>query len=821
MLVFTSCTNNYIPKARILSSTLKNYHPHWTFCLVLSEDPPQDFDLSNEPFDRLLSIEELYIPNFWSWLFRHRVVEICTAAKGPAMYHFLERERHEKVIYLDPDIMVVNSLSPLADLLDEYDILLTPHQLTPQPDLGSVAHNEICSLQHGVFNLGFVGVARREQGIAFARWWQERLYYFCYDDIPGGLFTDQRWCDLAPTFFSKLHIIRDPGYNAASWNLTDRTITRRGDGTFMANNSRLRFYHFTGFDSGAGHAATQVFGKGMPAVSELWDIYEEKLMAFGHAELGKLAWKYARFPNGVHITDDMRLLYRVRPDLQQAFPNPLDLSNPTWNYLVWYKNQSMENKNTVWHKWSKLVNLTIFLGRKYLKSPRLLQYISRAWESFRQGGVRGLLRKIYDFAYSTLPSDTLQIQSITDQPAITELLSNQGENNSNGVLLRTILDKKNFPVCIIDHQWGGGASDYRTIRIQKYLQAEHAVLLATYNQHLGLVELEAMHGSARLRFTAKNLHELEDSRFPRLNRIVINEVISWMTGSAKTSTNIIGDTPCVVGQIVGLARTHNAAMELLFHDFFSVCPSLNLLDKNYTFCGIPANLKDCATCLKDNPYLCAPLPEGFTIYEWRAAWNELITNADKLIFFSESTRQLVARAYPVRPEQVEIAPHAPLNEYTSPIRIPKEGGMTIAVVGTICKHKGADIVTAAADLLLKEDSTAHIVVIGEIEVNHIPSNMTVTGKYVRERLPELLEQYHATVGFMPSICPETFSYVTQELMALKLPLVCFDLGAPAERIARWEHGLIAPEINAKSALETLRKLEARRHAININRIKMP
>jgi hypothetical protein len=98
MLVFTSCSNNYIPKARILGSTLKNNHPDWTFCLVLSEDPPQGFDLSNEPFDRLLSIEELHIPNFWSWLFRHRVVEICTAAKGPAIYHFLERERHEKVI---------------------------------------------------------------------------------------------------------------------------------------------------------------------------------------------------------------------------------------------------------------------------------------------------------------------------------------------------------------------------------------------------------------------------------------------------------------------------------------------------------------------------------------------------------------------------------------------------------------------------------------------------------------------------------------------------------------------------------------------------
>lgn len=789
----------------------------------------------------MLSIEELDIPNFSSWLFRHRVVEICTAAKGPAMYHFLEREKHEKVIYLDPDIMVINSLSPLSDLLDEYDILLTPHQLSPQPDLDSVVHNEICALQHGIYNLGFVGVARREQGIGFARWWRDRLYHFCYEDIPSGLFTDQRWCDLAPAFFPKLHIIRDPGYNAASWNLTDRTITRRENGPFMANNSPLRFYHFTGFDSGAGHAATQAFGKGMPAVSELWTIYEENLRAFGHAKLGKLPWKYACFSNGENITDNMRLLYRSRPDLQQAFPNPFDLSNPTWNYLVWYKNLLVKNESKARHKWSKLIKLTIVLGRKYIKSPKtLLHHISKTWESFRLGGVRGFLHKIDVFGNSSLRSESLQSQPMTNQPATTEPLESPGgmnssiiqlrsllepsdplatsaENKVNSILLNSLLATKNSPVCIIDHQWGGGANEYRIARIQKYLQAGQAVLLATYNKHMGLVELEAMHGSAHLSFTANNLRELEDSRFPRLNRIIINEVISWTTGSTGTPTNLIGDIPWIVGQIVGLARTHKAAMECLFHDFFPVCPSLNLLAGNSTFCGIPADLNDCAACLKNNPHLCVPLPEGFTINAWRAAWKDLIINAEKLVFFSESTRRLVERAYPVRSEQVEITPHPPLIEYASPIRIPKEGTMGIAVVGNILMHKGADIVIDVANLLLNDDPTARVVVIGEIEAAHIPSNMVVTGKYAREKLPELLEQYHATIGFIPSIVPETFSYVTQELMALGLPLVCLDLGAPAERIGLWAHGLIAPEINAKSALDTMRRLDSRRHAMRVGR----
>ena len=815
MLVFTSCTNNYIPKARILGSTVKIYHPDWTFCLVLCEDPPYGFDLSNEPFDRLLSIKELEIPNFENWLFRHRVVEICTASKGPALYHFLERERHEKVIYLDPDIMVLNSLSPLADLLDKHDILLTPHQLSPQLDLGSVVHNEICSLQHGVYNLGFVGVARREQGLAFAIWWRDRLYHFCYDDIPGGLFTDQRWCDLAPAFFSKLYIIRDPGYNAASWNLTDRTITRRVDGVFMANDEYLRFYHFTGFDSGAGHAATQAYGKGMPAVSELWTIYEEKLKAFGHEKLGNLTWKYACFPNGEKITDNMRLLYRVRQDLQQTFPNPFDFSKPAWNFLFWYKNQPLKNKSKSEPHIGKILRLSIILGKKYVKSPKLLlTHMSKSWRFFCQSGVRGLSLGIKSFAGASLTKESMQYMPITNQLASMLVAA---EKDTNFVLLHFLLAEKNHPVCIIDHQWGGGANDYRIMRIQRYLQAGQAVLLATYNQHNGLVDIEAMYRSKRLCFTVADLRELEDTRFPRLERIIINEVISWMAGYPGHPNSLIGDIPQIVERIIGLSRTHKAAMEMMFHDFFSVCPSLNLLDRNSNFCGIPSDLNDCAVCLKDNPNLCSKLPKNFTINAWREKWKELFIDAEKLVFFSESTRRLVERAYTVHPYQVEVVPHTPLIEYTSPIRIPKEGGMSIAVVGNICKHKGADIVIGVADLLLNDDPTARVVVIGEIEANRIPSNMVVTGKYVREKLRELLEQYHTTVGFMPAICPETFSYVTQELMALGLPLVCFDLGAPAERIGTWEHGLIAPEMNAKSACETLQRLDVRRHVMKMER----
>ena len=40
------------------------------------------------------------------------------------------------------------------------------------------------------------------------------------------MFTDQRWIDFVPSFFDH-HILKDPGYNVAYWNLHGREVTSR------------------------------------------------------------------------------------------------------------------------------------------------------------------------------------------------------------------------------------------------------------------------------------------------------------------------------------------------------------------------------------------------------------------------------------------------------------------------------------------------------------------------------------------------------------------------------------------------------------------
>jgi hypothetical protein len=348
MDIYTSVTVNYLPKARILAQSLKKYHPNWKFHLLLCDKlPEQDTELHriiyDGIFDRVVTVEGLSIKDIDGWIFKHNVVELCTAAKGPFLQQ-LVREGVKKIVYIDPDIVLFNSLNDLEILLDEHSILLTPHLLHYTNNPQSIHDNEILgTLRHGTFNLGFIAVnASREEGVSFTEWWGKRLTDYCYADYEQGLFTDQKWCDLIPSFFNDYFIIRDPGFNAASWNLDCRQLEFGEQGKLLVNSQYpLRFYHFTGYDSGAGmNVINQLTSSGNNTlVRELWDWYRAQLTVNGNDKWGKSDCYYDKFDNGQAISNEMRKLYRNSPDLQKLYKNPYNTQMSRGGYYKWWKDK--------------------------------------------------------------------------------------------------------------------------------------------------------------------------------------------------------------------------------------------------------------------------------------------------------------------------------------------------------------------------------------------------------------------------------------------------------------------------------------------------
>ena len=319
MHFYTSVNNHYMAKAIVLAKSVKKYHPEANFSLVLSDKLLDDFDVAASPFDEVITIDNLGIPvsNLNQWIFEHTIVELCTAVKGQALVNFLENGA-DKVIYLDPDIEVFDELKHLDELLDENDILLTPHQTIQEDCYRDIVNNEICSLMHGVYNFGFYAVRNNANGMKFAKWWRDRLLDFCYDDIPHGIFTDQKWGDLVPALFDGVHIIKSPAYNVSTWNLSHRKITKK-NGRFFVNGEPLQFYHFSGFDSGAQKTMLELYAEKGSAAYTLRDMYIEKQNEAGQKRYVKYASIYDCFDNGERITNEHRKMMRERSDVHEFF----------------------------------------------------------------------------------------------------------------------------------------------------------------------------------------------------------------------------------------------------------------------------------------------------------------------------------------------------------------------------------------------------------------------------------------------------------------------------------------------------------------------
>lgn len=335
--VFTSAAPNYLGKVRALFHSLARLHPEIVLHLALADRTAPELDLEREPFDDLVLLGDLPEGRDAGWLFSHSIVELSTAIKGSVACHLLEERGAEKVFYFDPDIVAFSRLDDLIAALDGASAVLTPHLCEPEVGAEAIADNEICALKHGVFNLGFLGVANTAEGRRVAGWWRDRLHDYCRAEIAEGLFTDQRWFDLAPCFFPGVRVVRDSRFNVASWNINQRRFEGTFDEGFRVDGKPLGFYHFTGFDSGAHQAMLGKYADGNESLGALVDWYRRRTATLAEPDG---PWTLGVYDDGKPISDVERRIYRVRPDLKEVFPDPFVTGGEEPTYRRWFRDNA-------------------------------------------------------------------------------------------------------------------------------------------------------------------------------------------------------------------------------------------------------------------------------------------------------------------------------------------------------------------------------------------------------------------------------------------------------------------------------------------------
>ena len=255
----------------------------------------------------------------------------------------------------------------------------------------------------------------------------------------------------------------------------------------------------------------------------------------------------------------------------------------------------------------------------------------------------------------------------------------------------------------------------------------------------------------------------------------------------------VGDTDPVAlpGALLSLLRTGCPdRAEARLHDYFVITPSYCLLNADGAYRG---------PVLSGNPDRAhvARRPQGghVPLSEWQAAWHRFLARCDEITVFSGSSRRHLLAAYPDLGDVVVYRPHGVIARIPE-VKSTGQGASaegTVAVLGNLNRQKGAGVLVSLAEGIARRGTGPRLVLIGNIDTRFtLPPSVRLHGSYDPSDIAHLAERYGVTAWLVPSIWPETFSFVTHEALATGLPVYGFDIGAQGEALRRAANGAAIP-----------------------------
>jgi glycosyltransferase involved in cell wall biosynthesis len=241
------------------------------------------------------------------------------------------KEGHPFVVYLDPDILVLQSFDDvIAAFEEDQEVVLIPHTVKPFPNDGK-SPGDLDILRSGIYNLGFAAFRNSQRSIEILTWWDKKLRTLCLADPREGVFTDQKWMDYLPAFEKNVRILRHPGYNVAYWNIHERQVTMH-DGLWSVRQANdalvpLVFYHFSGFHPDRHDLSKYQdrYEGNLPGdLKILLEDYAARLKASGFAHLSARPIPDVHFKTGEVWDPVCRLLYREVIKTKFKIDNPLE-----------------------------------------------------------------------------------------------------------------------------------------------------------------------------------------------------------------------------------------------------------------------------------------------------------------------------------------------------------------------------------------------------------------------------------------------------------------------------------------------------------------
>ncbi|MDC7999267.1 hypothetical protein [Gilvibacter sediminis] len=235
-------TSNYFFYIKALYDSLAQFGTDASFHVLVVDEVETSLSYGNIEVHTLDEIKQCY-PKDYELIEKYevdRASNLRWALKPLLLKYLFEQKGKNKALFLDPDLYFYHDPRFLFELLDQKNVILTPHWRSSDPVADPVNFDWL--FMGGIYNAGFFGC--NSESTHVLDWWLRACAYKMSKE--DGFYVDQVYLNLMPIYFQDdVMQINHKGCNVSNWNTVEceRSLN---DGTVVINNTYpVVFIHFT------------------------------------------------------------------------------------------------------------------------------------------------------------------------------------------------------------------------------------------------------------------------------------------------------------------------------------------------------------------------------------------------------------------------------------------------------------------------------------------------------------------------------------------------------------------------------------------------
>ncbi len=273
-------------------------------------------------------------------------------------------------------------------------------------------------------------------------------------------------------------------------------------------------------------------------------------------------------------------------------------------------------------------------------------------------------------------------------------------------------------------------------------------------------------------------------------------------------------------EIYRQAMTKNIPIFLTAHDYYYLCPKINMS------CNEIPNQVICNPCIEKT----FGLSEQYNYWkQWNDHTNEILRICKNVFMPSKSALQIYQKCFPQYEEKFLIIEHGISKTNIENIPLLERKMVNVAFLGGLTKEKGSQLIKKIVEM-----DAPHINwhIFGGIDdselLNFSKDNLHKHGWYDQKNITQLLIENKIHLVCILSLCRETYCYTLTEALLAGIPTIVTPYGALEERVKKLDCGWVLEkeDCNAKGVLKCIESIIDNpdhyvRKCKNIKQIKFP